>query len=602
MKTGKKISGYIARSAAVAVLLSSAIVGFTSAFNLPGRWSRPALSASLVPQARTLSFGDRVAYHRAIEEVYWRHRIWPKENSKPKPPLDAVMSRTEIEKKVEDYLRNSQALGDYWQRPITPDQLQAEIERMAQHTKKPEVLREVFAALGNDPFVIAECLARPALAERLVRNLYAHDERFHGELKRRAEADLAAHASVKQMKQTSGAYSETEWMKSDEAQEKVAHASRLRAGKSAGGRLRQATARQGAPALQEPDAPNAIKLDSTEWQQNVDKLAGSFGVRSRPRGIAGFESSPRRVRPVADADASAQSKNADSYKALPVGKLSSLQEDDSAYYATAVLNKAKGRLKVATVDWRKEPLKSWLAKAETEAPLTMAAVNHGYTLPSMENPSGSCTDDTWSATFAGVPDGRELHTAVWTGSEMIVWGGVSSSSYLNSGGRYDPATDSWTATSITNAPAARFLHTAVWTGTRMIVWGGYSASDLNTGGRYDPATDSWTATSTTNAPAGRDSHSAVWTGSRMIVWGGSSLNTGGRYDPATDSWLATSTTNAPAGRDSHTAVWTGSEMIVWGGGSFPSLNTGGRYDPATDSWTATSTTNGPKARYSHSAV
>ena len=113
MKTGKKISGYIARSAAVAVLLSSAIVGFTSAFNLPGRWSRPALSASLVPQARTLSFGDRVAYHRAIEEVYWRHRIWPKENSKPKPPLDAVMSRTEIEKKVEDYLRNSQALGDY---------------------------------------------------------------------------------------------------------------------------------------------------------------------------------------------------------------------------------------------------------------------------------------------------------------------------------------------------------------------------------------------------------------------------------------------------------------------------------------------------------
>ena len=405
MKTGKKISGYIARSAAVAVLLSSAIVGFTSAFNLPGRWSRPALSASLVPQARTLSFGDRVAYHRAIEEVYWRHRIWPKENSKPKPPLDAVMSRTEIEKKVEDYLRNSQALGDYWQRPITPDQLQAEIERMAQHTKKPEVLREVFAALGNDPFVIAECLARPALAERLVRNLYAHDERFHGELKRRAEADLAAHASVKQMKQTSGAYSETEWMKSDEAQEKVAHASRLRAGKSAGGRLRQATARQGAPALQEPDAPNAIKLDSTEWQQNVDKLAGSFGVRSRPRGIAGFESSPRRVRPVADADASAQSKNADSYKALPVGKLSSLQEDDSAYYATAVLNKAKGRLKVATVAWRKEPLKSWLAKAETEAPLTMAAVNHGYTLPSMENPSGSCTDDTWSATFAGVPDG-----------------------------------------------------------------------------------------------------------------------------------------------------------------------------------------------------
>src|SRR5207249_526136 len=197
-------------------------------------------------------------------------------------------------------------------------------------------------------------------------------------------------------------------------------------------------------------------------------------------------------------------------------KLSSLQEDDSTYYATAVLNKGKGRLKVATIAWLKEPLKSWLAKAEARAPTTMAAVNHGYTLPSMENPSGSCADDTWSATFVGVPDGRELHTAVWTGSEMIVWGGASSTSYLNNAGRYDAAADSWTASSRTSAPDSRYLLTAVSTGSEMIVWGGYNGSDLNTGGRYDPATDSWTATSTTNAPAGRDSHSAVWTGSRMI--------------------------------------------------------------------------------------
>src|SRR5205814_7892662 len=106
--------------------------------------------------------------------------------------------------KVEDYLGSAQALEDYWQRPITAEQLQTEMERMAQHTKQPEVLRELFKALGNDPFVIAECLARPALAERLVTNLYAHDQRFHGELRQRAEADLQAHHTVKQMKQTSG--------------------------------------------------------------------------------------------------------------------------------------------------------------------------------------------------------------------------------------------------------------------------------------------------------------------------------------------------------------------------------------------------------------
>ena len=117
---------------------------------------------------RTLSSAERVAYQRAIEEIYWRHRIWPKENPRPKPPLDAVISREQIEKKVTDYLRKSQLLADERGRPITPSELQAEIDRMASHTKQPEVLHELFAALGNDPFVIAECLARPTLVERLV--------------------------------------------------------------------------------------------------------------------------------------------------------------------------------------------------------------------------------------------------------------------------------------------------------------------------------------------------------------------------------------------------------------------------------------------------
>src|SRR6266567_893505 len=140
---------------------------------------RPEAKAKAAnPAVAGLTFVERVAYQRAIEEVYWRHRIWPRnggENTEPKPSLDAVMSQAQVEKKVEDYLRNSQALDDYWQRPITPEQLQAEMERMAQHTRQPGVLHELFAALGNDPFVIAECLARPVLAERLLTELYAHD-------------------------------------------------------------------------------------------------------------------------------------------------------------------------------------------------------------------------------------------------------------------------------------------------------------------------------------------------------------------------------------------------------------------------------------------
>jgi hypothetical protein len=139
-----------------------------------------------------LTLDERVAYQRAIEEAYWRHRLWPKENPQPKPALDEVVPESVIRAKVEDSLRQSQALEVYWQRPITGQQLQAEMERMAQRTKQPEVLGEVWAALGNEPLVIAECLARPVLTERLIGHWHASDERFHGELKRQAEAGLSA--------------------------------------------------------------------------------------------------------------------------------------------------------------------------------------------------------------------------------------------------------------------------------------------------------------------------------------------------------------------------------------------------------------------------
>src|SRR5262249_30566602 len=125
----------------------------------------------------------------------------------------------------------------------------------------------------------------------------------------------------------------------------------------------------------------------------------------------------------------------------------------------------------------------------------------------------------------------------------------------------------------------------VWTGSEMIGWGGCADGNCNqvlfSGGRYNPSTNSWTATSTTNAPSARAYQTAVWTGSEMIVWGGGpglGLNTGGRYNPSADNWIDTSTTNAPDARFRHTAVWTDSEMIVWGGlGNSFRLNTGGRY-------------------------
>src|SRR5882724_11544231 len=515
------IKAQILRSAFILLLLVAvSAIPFALAQSRSRGTAKRSVAASAIRADRTLTFADRVAYQRAIEEVYWQHRIWPQANAGPKPPLGKVMSQAQIEKKVEDYLRNSQALEDYWQRPITPDQLQAEMERMASHTKQPGVLREIFAVLGNDPFVIAECLARPALAERLLTELYAHDQRFHGELKRRAESELRAHPGVRQMKQTSGMYTETEWIKSDSAETGSAPADKKNV--------------------------EAVKVSSNEWQESVQKLAGEFD-NGHPVAAGVPPAQPTRLPP--------QKLIAQ----IKTGVLSPLQEDEGHYYAVAVMNKGKDRLKLATVAWLKESLRSWLAKAETQVPVTMAAVTANYALPVISGKSDNsispvgCADDTWTATSTtSAPASRDNHTAVWTGSEMIVWGGFGGS-YLNTGGRYNPGTDSWTATSTTSAPTARELHTAAWTGSEMIVWGGFNDSYLNTGGRYNPGTDSWTATSTTGAPAARDNHTAVWTGSEMIVWGGfngsSVFNTGGRYNPDTDSWTATSTTSAPDGRD-----------------------------------------------------
>ena len=156
-----------------------------------------------------------------------------------------------------------------------------------------------------------------------------------------------------------------------------------------------------------------------------------------------------------------------------------------------------------------------------------------------------------SLPLSAVPAAREWHTAVWTGSEMIVWGGINSSGSLDSGGCYDPAIDNWTPVNLLGAPAARAFHTAVWTGSQMIIWGGDTASPF--GGRYDPNTRLWTAVGTNGAPtpAGGtprlDRHGNDRLGRVCASGGLAYLGDGARYNPLTDTWTAMSTNGAPDG-------------------------------------------------------
>lgn len=231
--------------------------------------------------------------------------------------------------------------------------------------------------------------------------------------------------------------------------------------------------------------------------------------------------------------------------------------------------------------------------------------------------------DTWHPlTTVGAPRPRLQHTAVWTGKDMVVWGGNNYDQAFNDGGRYDPSSDTWKPLSTAGAPTARYSLTAVWTGQEMLVWGGnyltvsgaydfklVYPSDM---GRYNPNTDSWITNTPGGFPTLRADFSAVWDGAGMIVWGGydgntygarTSLNNGGRFNPLNGTWTLMSTNQAPSGRDQHLAVWTGEEMIVWGGvDRTKAFRDGGRYHPTTDTWTVGTTNGAPASSYSGRAV
>ena len=91
---------------------------------------------------------------------------------------------------------------------------------------------------------------------------------------------------------------------------------------------------------------------------------------------------------------------------------------------------------------------------------------------------------------------------------MLVWGGATAdypTTYLNTGGRYDPAHDAWSPISMTGSPSPRYGHSILWDGHEAIIWGGAgdTSSGLDTGGRYDPIPDAWSPTSTVATPVGR---------------------------------------------------------------------------------------------------
>jgi hypothetical protein len=500
-------------------------------------------------QARTLSLDERVEAQRAIEQVYWSHRLWPKDNPGSKPQLTAVMSDDAVRRRVQDYLRESRAL-ELRQRPITAVELQTELDRIAANTQDPETLRELFHALGDDPFVIAETLVRQTLADRLIQTWF---EPGWGVARVVAQAAVESPQAIYALPD-----------------------------------LPATTCTE--------DAWSATRLDGTTPAARFDHTAVWTGteviVWGGWTGASGSQlNTGGRYVPATDTwSATSVGANVASARRFHTAVWTGTEMIVWGGFDGAALNTG-GRYSPTTNTWTATP-----TGGETPAPrnshtavwtgtemIVWGGHGTGYL-----NSGGRYAPSTnsWAATSVATtpPTGRADHTAVWSGNEMIVWGGDTGADFVQTGGRYNPSTNIWTGVSTgVNVPPARVGHTAVWTGTEMIAWGGVDKDGfpLDSGGRYNPTTNSWLPTSTgAGLPLARSRHAAVWTGTQMIVWGGGTaggdFNTGARYTPASDTWLQTPTSaGVPAARSHHTATWTGNQIIVWGGS--PTTASGGRY-------------------------
>src|SRR2546425_9943764 len=143
------------------------------------------VGAAVVPattvRARSLGFEDRVGAQRAIERVYYSHQLGARRS------FEEAVRQDILEAKVRTYLRETVALRTFWGVTVTDDMLRAELKRMSLQSRMPGRLRELYGALDHDPTLLLECLARPALVDRLSRSFFSYDRAIHADSRRDAD-------------------------------------------------------------------------------------------------------------------------------------------------------------------------------------------------------------------------------------------------------------------------------------------------------------------------------------------------------------------------------------------------------------------------------
>jgi len=182
----------------------------------------------------------------------------------------------------------------------------------------------------------------------------------------------------------------------------------------------------------------------------------------------------------------------------------------------------------------------------------------------------------WRKVASG-PAGPSL--TVWTGRQVLAWGGGCCGENRNTGSRYDPATDTWR--SIPAAPLAGRRTDGAWTGRELIIVGGSAeGTTFSDAAAYNPISNTWRRLP--RLPAPLMNATLTWTGTEVLVVGGRRTwdqpsADALAYRPATNSWRRLPATEV--GRFGHVAVWTGHQLLVWGGQTLP-------FDPRTDAYTS----------------
>jgi class 3 adenylate cyclase len=273
-----------------------------------------------------------------------------------------------------------------------------------------------------------------------------------------------------------------------------------------------------------------------------------------------------------------------------------------------------------------------LLSVAVSAALILISVFLATRLPSIfEKPATQPRRAQWVWMRTGLIGNREGGSVVWSGKEMLVWGGTLSEfdslaraierdpetrafyernpqvkeQHLRSdlqrrqdlvkdhpyGAAYDPSANSWQP--LPDGPLeVRRRHSSVWITPEMIVWGGVSASGspLADGAAFDPSSGKWRPLPAAPLAGGADSV-AVSNGQEMLVWvtsndGATAGTDTAAYDPVANTWrpLARSPVS---NRENPRGVWTGREMVIWPG----SAAEGAAYNPQTNTWRSISTPN-----------